>query len=74
MEHPFNLKGGGGYVFFMGENVLSTILMEIFFLSLTWDMGRQILWKHFMPYKNIIFVEKNNVATTCPEKKYFNPL
>ena len=35
-EHPFNLKGGGGYGCFWGKTFLSANLIENNFVSLKW--------------------------------------
>ena len=55
-EHPFNLKGGGGAMFFWGKKFLSANLMEKKILSLTWA-EKNILFA-LWALKNIVFVEK----------------
>ena len=54
-------------VFWGEKNFLSANLMGKKILSLTWAETNIMfaLWA----LKNIVFVEKNNVATTCLEKK-----
>ena len=53
-EHPFNLKGGeGGLWFFWGKTILSANLIDNKFLSLKWP-EKNIL----CAIKNIVFVEK----------------
>ena len=57
--HPFNLKGGGAMVF---GGTFFSVNKFIFYVS---DMDRKYILKPLNLYlKNIVFVEKNNVATT----------
>ena len=75
-EHPFNLKGGGELCFFRKKIVLSANFIEKKFLSVKWAEKNILL--ALCALKNIVFVEKNNVAkkkntAALPsEKKYFD--
>ena len=51
---------------FGGNNFVSANLMKIFFLSTTW--AAKCILKALCAWKKLVFVEKNNAATTT---KYF---
>ena len=52
---------------FLGKNFLSANLIENKFLYLKWAEKNILL--ALCALKNIVFVEQNNVATTCPAAK-----
>ena len=61
------------YVFFVEKTFLSQIWWKIFFCL--WHGQKKYSVKHFVPWKILFFVEKNNVATKISaalrsEKKY----
>ena len=60
---------GGGCYGFWGKKVMSAILIEKEFLSMTW--ANKIFLKHSMPDKNIVFVEKNNVKLSRKHNRLF---
>ena len=66
-EHPFNLKG-------LGEAMVFCFFLEKTYCQQKnlWHGQKKIFWKYFMPYKNLVFVEINNVATTlsCRERNF----
>ena len=64
-EHPFNLKGGGGPWFFMGENILSANLIEKQFLSQKYCFCRKKKCRDNL-------TRKKHSAALRGEKNYFD--
>ena len=69
-EHPFNLKGEGGYGFFGGKQILSANLIEKNFLSLKWEEKHILL--ALCALTNIVFVQKTFNFCCTSKRKIIN--
>ena len=70
-EHPFNLKGRGGYAI-LGNKFLLANLMEKKNLSLTWAEKKYS--ESILCLKKIVFVEEKNVDSEKKNHSHPPPL